>query len=196
MKKKTLLGLLVLVFASLYCFASVDIEIPIDINLGLSEIPSDGHESYSTFYPYFTMGPVRASYIFDDFTGKSDWTFGCGAGFFPWPFQACTLTASAFYTVCRFSNGGYLDLAGLIDFGLLWLISGYYDVTSGKTINQAYFGPAGACSLNVYYRHPEKMAFYCGAGFNISCGGMDNSAFFLYTLNLSMGWRISTKAKN
>ena len=42
----------------------VEIETPLAMTLGLTEIPLDDHDTYSLFLPYFAEGPLRARYIF------------------------------------------------------------------------------------------------------------------------------------
>ena len=173
-----------------FSFANIDVELPLDIALFRSEIPFDSHQSYSMFYPYFDMGPVRVLYEFNNFMPDSKWTFSAGGGIIVWPFQSLAASGRASFNLCNFKNGGSLDLATTIDAGIFALFQRYYDVTNGSKTVKAYLSPALGCSLDIFYSNKEKMPFYFGGG--ISCGGTSlyNSIMILYAINLTVGFRI------
>ncbi len=172
-----------------FCFASVDVELPLDMSLFKTEIPFDAHQSYGEFFPYFSAGPVRALYVFDDFPQNSNWNFALGGGVFVWPFQVLAASARAEYKIFTFENQSFFTVSGTLDAGALFLFTGYYDVENGKTVNKLYASPAVGTSLELRYHFPGEKHFYTGGGFFVGGSNVSNSLFVLYGITALAGFR-------
>ena len=186
--------ILLLNFVSALCFADIDIEIPIDIVLAKSEFPLDNHKSYSMFFPYFSAGPLRCSYIFES-PEDSKWTFGVGGSLIILPFQTLSAFGSASYRLCSFENGGVLELTNMLDLGIFCKFYSYFDVTEGKRAIKPYISPAIGYTLNLYYRNLKKMGFYVGTGLFCGTASIYDSIMVLYGVDVAFGFRISTHKK-
>lgn len=191
MKKKILLALIFVVASSL-CFASVDIELPLDCILATTDGEISTSNSSSNFFPYLPLGHFRANYVFDDFTQNS-WDFALGASCVLWPLQVYAVSASAFYTLCNLNDGATFELVNILDVGILCFPYGYYDVDEGKNVSQIYCGPAFGYCLNFYYRNPNLKGFYFGFGPDFSFAALNGEFFILYSVNFTLGWRIPTR---
>ncbi|MCR5698985.1 MAG: hypothetical protein K6G52_05000 [Treponemataceae bacterium] len=190
--KKFILILLVCFSLFVPCFAAVDIDLPVNGNLAISEISFDGHESYSHMFMYLTFGPIRAQYVFEENVPEK-WTFGVGGSFFFWPFFNLSATGSANYTLCTFENGSTLELSNMLEIGLFMYLSHYYNVETengGYSIMLPTFGPSLSYNINLIYR---MKGFYCGGGFYCAGTGFDSSMFIVYGADVVLGWRIPTK---
>ena len=166
----------------------VEIETPLAMTLGLTEIPLDDHDTYSLFLPYFAAGPLRARYIFpSDDEGR--WAFGLGGAFVPWPFRMFTVNGSASYTLCTFPSGASLALTNTLDAGLFMYPVTIYDVNEWKNVDKTYFSPVAIYSLDLIYRPaPEKAKIYLGGGFNVGNAFLYGSDFFVYALHFVFGF--------
>ncbi len=131
MKKKITVLFLVFSFVLAFTFASVDLEIPASINLGISEVSMEGRGSMSHFFPYFDLAQINCAYVFNDFTENSPWNFSAGGSLVLWPFQSVCATGSAFFTAVKFENGATLDLANILALGLLMVTTDYFDLEQG-----------------------------------------------------------------
>ena len=195
-KNSSFFAIIFCAFFILFCparlFASVDIELPLDANLGFSEIPLDDHQNFTQFFPYFTIGPIRAQYVFDS---ENRWSFGLGGSVFAWPFQNFAFTASANFLLCQFKNAGSLELSNIFEPGLFMLFSDYYVVegeNSGKTVTKANCSLSLSYLLNLIYRLNNDSGFYCGLGCYVAGTKVDSSLCILYGINTTFGWRIKT----
>ncbi len=181
------------------CFASVDLEFPIDCNLALSEIPFTQNQSYSQFYPYAAFGPVRCQYIFDsvNFDLPKNWTFGAGGSVFFLPFQTFLATCSATYSLCAFSNGSFLTLSNILELGLFMLVSDYYQVEgpdAGNTVTKANFSLSVLYSLNLNYHFYDKNSHpYISAGFYCGGAGLYSSLMIVYGIDFGLGFRFGKR---
>lgn len=186
MKKNILLCILVLMGS--FAFSEIQIEVPMGLSLGISEIPLDSHESYSMFLPYIALGPVRGRYVFDSPASLPKLRFAAGASFVPWPFQLFAASGSAFFTLKEFQNRSSLELCNTLDLGILLYPVTMYDVTDGVNKSKVYLSHAALYTLDLFYRFPkEKVAYYLGGGFNVGNALLYGSDFFLYAVHLTFG---------
>lgn len=182
-----------ILFFALPGFASVDTELQLNCNIAYSEFPTKEFQAYSTLYPYFVCGPIKASYVFDNLNLADFWNFSVGLKIIPWPFQIMLASTSVFFTVCVFDNGGLLEIGNDFDVGISMLFENYYDTSSGRKKLDCNATLALCYELSLLYRNPSLMHFYTGVGLSVGGVKIYDSFFVVYDVSAIFGFRIPTK---
>ncbi len=189
---KKIFALILLLCVFPLAFADVDLELPVGSVFALSEIPTDGNQAYSMFFPYFEAGPLTCRYNFAPDSEASRWTFGLGGSLLLWPFQTVCASGSAVFRIKDFRNDSYLELVNALDAGIFMLFSSYYDVEQGKKVSLPYFSPALGYTLALNYHFANESPFYLGGAFRMGGADISGSFMFVYAVNLTCGFRIKT----